>query len=446
LDGGSGNDAFLIDDYRASVIGGNGDDVLFLAQDSTLLGFSDSGGIDTIDARNWWPGGSPVTLDLRVYPSVENAIHVESIIGNDLNNVLYGDSFFAHSNPTLEGGNGNDTVFSNGFDDELQGGDGNDFLYAAGIGCTVDGGAGNDVVTCPSGTLVRNRETIHILDPWPVNPITAGASGNITVTGTDGADVIMTYGMSEAYTNGTQGIVLVNDVPYLFSAAGKTSIAITARGLGGNDKIEMRASGAGLRGIFEGGDGNDTLLGGSYNDSLLGGNNDDTLDGRGGADLMQGGAGSDLVDYSSRSAGVTVGIGTLADDGEANEKDNVYNDVEKVRGGKGNDKLSGSSANNVLFGGSGNDTLIGNGGNDALFGEAGNDSLDGGDGADYLDGGANADILRGGAGIDQFFGFDGDGTFYSRDTLKETVNGGNGTDKAQRDTIDILSSVEGTLP
>ncbi|MEA2710425.1 MAG: hypothetical protein QOF78_3026, partial [Phycisphaerales bacterium] len=358
FDGGSGNDFFDVMDLTVSVIGGSGDDVVALEYSAGLRGFSDSSGIDTIDASGWIPSGPLGAIDLRLYPTIENAIggYGHSIIGNDLDNVLRG--YF-----NLSGGKGNDILRSDSTDGLLEGGDGNDLLWGAGDGNdppwgadgqTLDGGAGVDTLWGSEGgrTTYQNGEVVN--PPLPANPVTTDANFGSTISGSEGADEILIVGHPR--------IVIFNGA--LFEIRGSVN---TVLGKGGNDRIEMR----GMRGNVDGGDGNDSLFGSSYNDTLLGGAGDDLLDGRGGGDLMKGGAGSDLVDYSARTAGVAVGIGTLADDGEAGEKDNVYNDIEKVRGGKGNDRLNGSAGANVLYGGAGNDVLLGNGGADALFGEAG---------------------------------------------------------------------------
>ena len=57
-------------------------------------------------------------------------------------------------------------------------------------------------------------------------------------------------------------------------------------------------------------------------------------------------------------------------------------------------------------GGAGNDTIWGSGGNDTLYGDAGHDQLHGQDGNDVL---------------------------YGKDGQTDTLDGGSGTDKAQRD-------------
>ena len=142
---------------------------------------------------------------------------------------------------------------------------------------------------------------------------------------------------------------------------------------------------------LSGGNGNDSLIGAAGPDilhgdagdvSLQGGGGDDTLDGGTGADFMSGGDGNDTVDYSSRTNGVYVGIGTLADDGEPGEKDNVQLDIETVIGGSGNDTIHGGAASNLLVGNGGNDQLFGNFGDDTLSGNAGTDTLNGENGTD----------------------------------------------------------------
>ena len=133
------------------------------------------------------------------------------------------------------------------------------------------------------------------------------------------------------------------------------------------------------------------LFGEDGNDKLTGGGGDDTIDGGTGADTVNGGAGRDTADYSTRTAPVSLSLNKTADDGEANEKDNIGADVEVLVGGSGDDSLAGDEQDNAL---------IGNAGNDMLGGGAGNDQLDGGAGNDTLAGGPGADTLTGGDGVD----------------------------------------------
>ena len=150
---------------------------------------------------------------------------------------------------------------------------------------------------------------------------------------------------------GAFGVVIGNDLANRIHA--DDQFTATMRGMGGNDTLisgyaDDVLDGGGGDDLLDGQTyffGNKLLLGGAGNDTLLGGDGNDTLDGGLGADLMKGGTGNDTADYSSRTANLTIGIGTLADDGEAGEHDNVYNDVENVEGGAGNYFIRGSAAN-----------------------------------------------------------------------------------------------------
>jgi len=131
--------------------------------------------------------------------------------------------------------------------------------------------------------------------------------------------------------------------------------AIRAYGLGGNDTI--RATSAILVAVmFDGGEGDDTLIGGG---------GDDTLIGDAGNDRLTGAKGDDTLD-----------------------------------GGEGKDVLNGSRGNDVLLGGIGIDRLLGKAGNDQLFGGLGDDVLSGGSGNDLLDGGPGDDRISPGSGDD----------------------------------------------
>jgi len=78
------------------------------------------------------------------------------------------------------------------------------------------------------------------------------------------------------------------------------------------------------------GPGNDQLRGGGGRDYLFGGLGKDTLDGGAQADLLLGGGGRDTVDYSTRTGKLTLSLDSRANDGQADELDNVGSDVEIV--------------------------------------------------------------------------------------------------------------------
>ncbi|MEO6436684.1 MAG: hypothetical protein ABIP55_13115, partial [Tepidisphaeraceae bacterium] len=162
-----------------------------------------------------------------------------------------------------------------------------------------------------------------------------------------------------------QTAVTINGATSSFRSAGFSSIRVDASG--GNDNVTIAAT------IMKPA----TLLGGTGDDSLVGGGGDDLLDGGTGADTLKGGGGNDTADYFNRTADLIIGSGTLPDDGEAGEKDNVWFDIETIIGGSGDDLIKGHANNNLLVGNAGNDDLRGNYGNDTLIGGAGIDTLNG---------------------------------------------------------------------
>lgn len=118
------------------------------------------------------------------------------------------------------------------------------------------------------------------------------------------------------------------------------------------------------------------VQGGAGDDLFNGSAGDDFFEGGTGADEYHGGPGNDTIDYSARAAAVTVTMhDDVANDGEGAEADNIFQDVESVTGGSGNDTLSGNGDSNTLTGGAGNDLLNGRGGKDVLTGGDGTDTV-----------------------------------------------------------------------
>ncbi|MDF3065112.1 MAG: Alkaline phosphatase [Polyangiaceae bacterium] len=159
--------------------------------------------------------------------------------------------------------------------------------------------------------------------------------------------------------------------------------------------------------VVNGGDGDDTLTGGDGVDTLSGGEGNDlfktsvgaTADGN---DSYVGGGGIDKMDYSGRTANLTVTMDGVAGSGQATESDTVAADIESLIGGTGNDTLSGNALSNDIKGGAGDDIIWGGVAGacsatvdvDTLDGEAGNDTFKMTATADCMD------SLTGGPGTD----------------------------------------------
>ena len=264
------------------------------------------------------------------------------------------------------------------------------------------GGVANDLAVDRGGGLVRVHDGAGGLN---------GGSGCVRVTGFDvtcadanvNAIVVFGEGGADRISLNTPGRVSAgggNDsvtgsggADQLTGGDGNDNLAggpgpDRINGDAGNDTVD----GGSEDDILRGGDGDDSVFGAGEADRVEGGPGNDTLDGGLGPDLFDGGSGRDTADYSSRTNPVFVDLDGNPDDGEADEGDNVPNDVETVIGGSGDDRLT------TIVGHS--RTLIGNAGNDALSAGRGADSLDGGDGDDALSGGLSNDSLDGGPGTD----------------------------------------------
>ncbi|HYO10779.1 MAG TPA: calcium-binding protein [Tepidisphaeraceae bacterium] len=431
LKGGAGND---------SLTGGGGNDLI------------DGGtGGDTIKG-----GGGSDTAD---YSGRTNAVTVgvgslaDDGEANEKDNV-------AVDVETILGGSGNDNLKGGGANNRLVGNGGNDTLQGLGGNDTLDGGAGTDSLVGGDGTDTAINSAGDTLVGIENPPPGGGGGGEITitfdgilkVTGTDGADVIS---MTQP-AGGGNFTVKVNSLTRVIGPNDFSAAQFDARG--GNDSVTVASPS--FMPV--------TMLGGTGNDSLTGGAGDEFIDGGLGADIIKGGAGIDTVNYSGRTNAVQVGPGTIADDGEANEKDNVAPDIENINGGAGNDTLKGTGAGNTISGGGGNDSIVGNAGNDFLlagegndtvYGGEGNDEIDLGSGDDYADafigndtirgqagndtinGHAGSDQVHGGAGSDNLHGGDDNDTLDGGENA-DTLNGGQGTDAAVNTAGDTLISIE----
>lgn len=195
-------------------------------------------------------------------------------------------------------------------------------------------------------------------------------------------------------------------------ATGQGADTISARG-GSITGIHFASSVTSLSAMTSaitvtGGEGNDTLNGGNGNDILYGNEGDDTFrtfDGDDGDDTLHGGSGNDLVDYSTRTAALTLALGGSSN-GQSGEADTFIASapdlLENIFGGSGNDTITAGVTSNYLKGGAGDDVFnAGTAGTcasdiDTMLGEAGNDTFAMGSTSncpDYVIGGTGTDVV-----------------------------------------------------
>ncbi|MFT5433262.1 MAG: Ca2+-binding RTX toxin-like protein [Myxococcota bacterium] len=345
ISGGPGNDTLSgSDDAADDILNGDEGDDTFDCGLVTNGADTFNGGADT-DTVSYASRAIAVvcTIDAtandgEALETDDIAADVESIVGGDGDDTLTGSA----NDDTLDGGPGDDTIVGGDGDDTLKGGDGDDILTAGADTDGADifnGGAGTDTATYAA----------------------RGVGEDLTITIGSGAN------------DGESGELddIQSTVENIIGGAGDDTI-----------------SGSSADNTITGGDGDDTLDGGAGDDTFLEGTTTN------GADTFTGGSGTDTVDYSARTAALTVTMDDdTGNDGLAAEADDVSSTIENLLCGTGADVITGNANDNLIETGAGIDTVNAGAGNDEIFGEAGDDVLNGGDGDDTIDGGAGDDDI-----------------------------------------------------
>jgi Ca2+-binding RTX toxin-like protein len=255
----------------------------------------------------------------------------------------------------------------------INGGAGNDVLSCAqAVACTLNGNAGNDTLTGGDGN--------DTLNGGAGDDLLTGGAGDDTLVGGAGIDTIF---YNEA-TRGTNGVTVT--LPLLSatlpsvgngdqtSPAENDSIANDIENVVGSDGPDT-IQGNDADNVITGGKGDDTLKGGAGNDTFkmadtAANNGNDTIDGE---------AGEDTVDFSGRSADLTIDLtvttATNGDQVASPAETCSLTGIEDVLTGSGNDTINGDSNDNRIESGAGNDTINGNGGNDVIDPGTGNNTV-----------------------------------------------------------------------
>ena len=294
---------------------------------------------------------------------------------------------------------------------------------------------GIDAVTCPAGSVIDyglRTSGVALSSDGDANDGAPGEGDNLDCVA--GPDLIGGAGADTLVGTSYADLLIGNEGADVLRGRGGNDVLDGGTGtnqLFGGSGADLLTADTGADSLY-GGDGDDRLSAGDGNDVLDGGLGDDdeygefgndtfvqgSTPGANGSDFLSGSGGIDTVSYLGRSAGVTISNDGTYNDGAAGEADSISTSVEK---------LIGTNAADTITGGLLADWLYGYGGADLVHGNAGNDVIDGGTAADKLYGDAGNDSL------------------YAKDGTKDTVTGGTGTDKARRDAIDLLSSIEGSL-
>lgn len=360
------------------------------------------------DVMAGWGG-----IDTVSYVNAASSIAVDLTASSGSLGEAAGDHIYDFEN--VIGSRFADTIVGTAGDNVLQGRAGADYLDAgAGIDWASYENSGNAVtanLTTGLGTRGEaNGDTLigfENLRGGTRADILTGDTGNNVIAGGAGADTL----------DGGDG---VDWASYQFSTGAVTASLATGAGTQGDANGDVLSN-------FE------NLRGGAGADRLTGDANGNVLEGKGGRDTLDGGAGFDWASYETATAGVVANMATAT--GTSGEAQNdVYSNVEGLRGSMFDDRLVGNAFDNWFDGWLGGaDTFDGAGGSDwvsyetadaatavnmgaghhtqfatgdlfinienvrgsraadALVGDMGNNILEGGAGADYLDGAGGID-------------------------------------------------------
>lgn len=287
--------------------------------------------------------------------------------------------------------------------------------------------------------------------------------------GTMRCPIAGTLGIRAELADGDDWGIVSEDLP---------GIPVVFDGGPGNDRLNGPLRGVGV--TFNGGDGNDELDGGDLADVLDGGPGNDRVKGDAGNDVVRGGDGDDLVEGDSlavgadtidggpgydrseadwiqpgASAGMTITLDGVANDGHPGEGDNVVAmeeftftqpavfvaGAEVVRVRIYNHEVGSSN----VAGGPANDNLRTHDYNDTIDGKAGDDTIEGGYGDDTITGGPGKDTINAEAGTGSCsflvcrVGV-GNDTVNVRDGEVDSVVCGVGTDTVVADADDTIAA------
>ncbi|MCT7962364.1 hypothetical protein NG791_16990 [Laspinema sp. D1] len=367
LSGDKGNDVIFGIGDRDSLIGGEGNDSLFMlsAKATGELGLSPEGQNTVVGARR----------ELAGFP--RNNL-LDGGTGSDYIYSYGGD----RGRQTMTGAEGDDSLFNRGSQVLVFGNTGVDYLETTGFTrSTLYGGQDNDTVVSGFSLVTGSTATV--------------GGGTNLLYGDKGNDTMLSTGVRDTLYGGN---IEDNDT------------------IAGNNLDRLSLGGASSIGF--GNQGNDTLIGAAGFVSLYGGQDNDFITASGANSYLSGDKGLDTL-----VLGLTATNSTLIG-GEGN--DSLY-----ARNGGGKNLLMAVSGDNVLVAGKSDDTLMGGSGNDFLVGSVDADTLRGDSpGLDTLEGFKGADSLIGTVGATDGFLYasfeDGGGIGATGDTITTFEKG---TDK-----------------
>ncbi len=374
--------------------------------------FSETGRIEKLD-------------DTGAVIAVDTAREIETFIGSDSADEIYGgygtsdnrisvygaggdDMIYTRGAKTVKGGYGNDTIVAVA-DDEgrisgsvIEGGNDHDVLDLTGLGDVrwwfdLEGSISRSIRAFDqdyggnmrsSGTTLFSFNVEGIEEFWLGNGShliendPGGPSQRIFRTGSGNDELIQGGGFATFYADAGDDIARMDDGGIVYGGTGNdsmywdnTSLESEGYGEAGNDYFAVER----MNGHMDGGDGFDVVAFDLENTS---------------------GNEWGYVDVDLAAGTVFMEEKTIHNSFPYEHVDATLTNFEQVIGTEFGDTIRGSDAGEVLIGREGSDLLEGREGDDQLYGGDSNDTLNGGDDNDRLHGGLGNDTLNGGDGSD----------------------------------------------
>ncbi|TNC96937.1 MAG: hemolysin-type calcium-binding repeat family protein, partial [Stygiobacter sp.] len=315
LGSGDGNDTLSGGSGTDTLFGGGGDDVLVYNADQVSdrndADYQDQGGAardgtdhtvdsnglnDTLDTYIGGSGHDTLTMsdgnDAIWIGNVQGVEVIQAGAGNDVVDMNYSDGT-TYGDLTVDGGSGNDAVFTNDGNDVLIGGSGTNYLSGNAGNDTFIGGSGSDAMHGGAGT-----DTVDYSgSATGVNVYLGAGDGN----GYSGAGGVGNSGDAQGDTySGIENVVGSAHNDYVYGSANGSVVDLGA----GNDTFDNTEVASVVKSdTVDGGAGNDTIWTGNGDDTLIGGAGDDQMYGEAGNDtfLFDFGSGHDIVDGGGSS-------------------------------------------------------------------------------------------------------------------------------------------------
>jgi Ca2+-binding RTX toxin-like protein len=433
VNGGDGNDSFIIGMYQgtAFINGGGGNDYYNAYSGAKIVG--DGAGQDTLvlssimvsQVTTLVPGIGGVTSLETLYGTIEFSNFDVGVLGDVINI----NQFFTDPITRIVNWNGSDSPFSTGH------------FYLTQVGSDV-ALSYNTIPNVTTGlvlaTFVNTTAASFTSDnffggipPMSGNDLLVGTEvtdfrtagggndrlfmlgGVDTAIGGDGSDVISLGEGNDFGASGASpkaGLVsrgMSSDIDYIYAGNGNDFLKGDGRGVdillgeAGNDTIQDYG---GTSAYLYGGAGTNSMYAASLVNVFLS---------EGTSDLMQGGASlalsSEFDTIAATDGGDPISFYYRLADGSSTINGNGGTDQFVGGVSASNDALNGGAGNDFAFGGNGNDLLRGEVGNDVLIGQNGNDTLEGGAGVNLLwanDTGSDqvlVNVADGGTQVVEFF-------------------------------------------